>query len=66
MRIVPITPKNIATVASRLLHRNQSKAETKTTRKPGISRGNSRKDRSNPLRANRSLRKLLNVDSIIL
>jgi len=41
---VPANPTIIAKAASLLLHKNQSRADTKATLKPGNSRGNSRKD----------------------
>jgi hypothetical protein len=46
-------------MATTLRRREQKKdkaVETKTTRKPGSSRGNSRKERWNPLREKVSLR----------
>src|SRR5512141_468326 len=46
--------------------KNHSAAETKTTRKPGSSRGNSRNERWKPVSANLSLRKLLKVESTML
>ena len=50
----------------RLLHKNHNAAETNTTKKPGSSRGNSKKDRCHPVIMYLSLRKLLNIESKIL
>ena len=56
MRKAPAAPSSMASTARRREGRNQSRADTKATVRPGTSRGNSRKDRSNPPRAKRSLR----------
>src|SRR4030042_1458826 len=50
----------------RRAQKNHNPAETKTTKNPGSSRGNSKKERWKPLNANLSLRKLLKVASTML
>ena len=63
---IPMAQKRLATAASRREHKKNKIAETKTTRKPGISLGNSRKPRWKSLMANVSLKKLLKVESTML
>jgi len=66
MNNIPKAHKRLARAAKRLEHRKNKIAETKTTRKPGISRGNSRSPRCKSLMAKVSLKKLLKVASTIL
>ena len=63
---IPKAHKRLANAANRREQRKNSNAEIKTTRKPGISRGNSRNPRWKSLMEYVSLKKLLKVESTIL
>src|SRR5664280_2973352 len=63
---IPKAQSKLATKACLLEHRKNKSAEIKITRKPGISRGNSKNPRWKSVIKKVSFKKLLKVESTIL